>query len=99
MSQQNCWEFKKCGREINGLKTSELGICVASSETRVNGVHNGKNGGRVCWAVAGTLCKGAIQGDAVSKSKNCTKCDFYHFVRKEEVGKFLMSGQIMAMLK
>ena len=22
----NCWEFKKCGREPNGLKAKELGI-------------------------------------------------------------------------
>ena len=99
MSQQNCWEYKKCGREENGSKVQELGICIASTVKKINGVHNGKNGGRACWAIAGTLCKGAVQGSAVSKSKDCTKCDFYQLVRKQEVGKFLMSGQIMRMLK
>lgn len=99
MSQQNCWEFKKCGREENGPKASELGICVASSETRVNGVHNGKNGGRACWAVAGTLCKGARQGDAEAKAKNCMQCAFYLAVKREESKNFLMSGTIIGMLK
>jgi len=34
MASVNCWEFKKCGREPNGLKAIELGICPASIESR-----------------------------------------------------------------
>ena len=62
----NCWEFKKCGREAGGIKTKELGVCIA----------NPKNG-RDCWAVAGTLCGGKIQGTAAEKIGNCRQCDFY----------------------
>ncbi len=30
-----------------------------------------------CWAVAGTLCGGAVQGTAAQKEKNCMLCDVY----------------------
>ena len=56
----NCWEFKKCGREIGGIKVEELGICPAASDTSVNEFNRGQNGGRICWAVAGTFCDGEV---------------------------------------
>lgn len=99
MSQQNCWEFKKCGREENGSKAAELGVCAAFTENRTDGVHRGKNGGRTCWAITGTLCKGAKQGDEEAKRKDCMHCEFYLSVRKEEIKDFMMAGQILAMLK
>jgi len=34
MANQNCWEFKKCERQVGGKKVSELGICPASTETK-----------------------------------------------------------------
>ncbi len=80
----NCWEYKKCGREPGGIKVSELGICIAAKEVRVHGVHGGKNGGRCCWAIAGTLCGGKVQGTAALKLKNCMDCDFYKIVWGEE---------------
>jgi hypothetical protein len=79
----NCWEFKNCGREPNGHNIA-LGICPASLETKVNGIHGGKNGGRCCWAVAGTLCGGEVQGSFGSKVGSCIKCDFYKITWKEE---------------
>jgi hypothetical protein len=51
MNKQNCWEYKKCGREPNGLKALELGICPASTEKKIDKVNSGKNGGRACWAL------------------------------------------------
>ncbi len=80
----NCWDFKKCGRVPGGAKVEELGVCVASTEIRANGVNNGKNAGRACWAVAGTLCGGVVQGTFAMKLGNCLKCDFYKLVMKEE---------------
>ena len=80
----NCWEFKKCGRETGGAKVSELGICPASTDSRFDGTHRGKNAGRSCWIVSGTLCKGEIQGEFAKKHKNCMECDFYKTVREEE---------------
>ena len=58
----NCWEFKVCGREPGGSKVNEFGVCPAAIDKKVNGIHDGINGGRCCWAVAGTLCGGVVQG-------------------------------------
>ena len=80
----NCWQFKKCGREPGGNKVKELGVCPAAIEKKINGVNNGINGGRYCWAVAGTLCGGKVQGTFSLKMSNCMACDFYKMVFKEE---------------
>ena len=77
MTRLNCWEFKKCGREPGGIKAVELGVCPASTEMRLNGVNNGKNAGRTCWAIAGTLCGGKVQGTFALKLGNCMNCQFY----------------------
>lgn len=45
---QNCWEYKKCGREEGGAKASELSVCSAATCTETNGVNEGKNAGRAC---------------------------------------------------
>jgi len=80
----NCWEFKNCGREPNGVNVKEFGVCAAAKEIRVNGVNSGKNGGRSCWAISGTLCDGEIQGTFAMKVSNCSVCDFYKVVSSEE---------------
>ena len=87
----NCWEYKKCGREPNGSKVDELGICPSSTEEALNGVHGGENAGRACWVVAGTLCNGMIQGTFAKKYNNCFECNFFKTVKEEEC-----SNQIMA---
>lgn len=93
---QNCWEFKKCGRETGGAKAQELGVCPATGYADVGaGLNNGKNGGRACWTVAGTLCGGKVQGSYAQKQANCIVCEFYKLVRSEEAGNFkmLLPGQ------
>ena len=75
----NCWEFKNCGRGPG----SEL-VCPAVIETRADGVNRGTNGGRVCWAIAGTLCGGRQQGTYAVKLETCLRCDFCQMVLKEE---------------
>jgi hypothetical protein len=62
----NCWEFKKCGRENGGAKSSELGVCPAWPDH-----------GTDCAYVAGTLCGGKVQGTFASKLSNCMQCEFY----------------------
>jgi hypothetical protein len=84
MPKQNCWEFKKCGREPGGAKTAELGVCAAATEARANGANSGRNGGRTCWVIAGTLCGGAVQGSYAMKLANCMACEFYKLVKSEE---------------
>ncbi len=95
----NCWEFKKCGREPGGNKTEEFGVCVATTEIRANGINKGKNAGRACWAVAGTLCGGIVQGTFAMKLGNCLKCDFYKLVMKEEGSEHQKSKDILKKLE
>ncbi len=99
MGKQNCWEFKKCGREPGGAKEKELGVCKASLETRTNGINNGKNAGRACWAIAGTLCGGKVQGSFAEKLGNCLTCAFYQQVGAEEGPKHQSSKEILNTLK
>ena len=91
MVKINCWEYKKCGREPNGSKVDELGICPSSTEETIDGVHGGKNAGRACWVVGGTLCEGEIQGTFAKKYDNCFECDFFKAVKEEEGSNLMMA--------
>jgi hypothetical protein len=82
--KKNCWEFKKCGREPGGSKVAELGVCPAAQEAMFDGVFGGTNSGRACWVVAGTFCKGEVQGTFAQKFKNCARCEFFRRVQEEE---------------
>lgn len=95
----NCWEFTNCGREPGGKKTQELGVCPASVEARLHGVHHGKNAGRACWVVAGTLCSGEVQGTFGKKFKSCEQCDFYRKAKTEENADFKLSITLLNRLK
>lgn len=88
--KQNCWEFKRCGKEPDGIKIKEMGVCPASSETSCSGINDGKNAGRICWAVAGTFCGGKVQGYFAQKSVSCMSCDFFKKVKQEEDNKFIL---------
>jgi hypothetical protein len=91
MSKTNCWTFMSCGREPGGTKVEDLGICPASQEYHLDGTHGGKNAGRACWAVAGTLCGDEVQGTFAQKYKNCGVCDFYNTVKTEQGEDFQMT--------
>jgi len=84
MGKLNCWEFKKCGRQPGGPKVADLGVCPAAVFTGFDGVHGGKNGGRGCWAIVGSLCGGKIQGTYAQKLLNCWRCEFMNKVKQEE---------------
>lgn len=90
--KKNCWEAKGCGREPGGEKTAEFGICPATTERRLDSIHDGTNGGRACWVIAGTMCKGQVQGTFAQKFNNCQICDFYVSVKEEEFPKFQLSA-------
>lgn len=64
----NCWDVNKCGREKDGENVAKLGECPAFSE----------GAGDACWLIAGTFCKGIVQGSFAEKQSSCTACDFYH---------------------
>ena len=80
----NCWQVMMCGREIGGNKVSELGVCPAADDDSFDGINDGKCGGRICWAVAGTLCGGCTQGTFREKRSSCLDCDFYCMVQEQE---------------
>ena len=95
--KQNCWEYKKCGREPRGNKAKDLGVCAATTDTSSDGLNEGKNGGRICWAVAGTFCGDKVQGTFAEKEPSCMSCDYYKKVKDEEgpVGFILLKpGQV-----
>ena len=98
MAKLNCWEYKKCGRYLGGEKAKQCGTCVAAKETKTNGVNNGKNGGRCCWAVAGTLCGGSAQGSFATKLNNCFDCEFYWHVNSEEGKKAVPLKEILKLI-
>jgi len=91
----NCWEFKRCGREPGGEHARELGVCPAAIEQRLDSVHGGRMAGRACWVVAGTLCKGQVQGTFAVKFGSCEACDFYLAVREEEFPGFQFSSILL----
>jgi hypothetical protein len=89
--RQNCWEFKKCGREPNGIKAAELGVCPVTIYALTDGFNGGKNGGRICWAIAGTfLHLGNMQGIFAKKRLSCVTCKFFNLVESEEGADFMM---------
>jgi len=67
-------------------------------EESLDAVHDGVNAGRTCWIVAGTLCKGEVQGTFAQKFSNCKECDFYISVREEEGTSFELSAVLLARL-
>ena len=87
---QSCWDFKKCGRQPGGARVADLGVCPASIASEADGLNGGRNGGRICWALTGTLCGGKVQGTFAEKLGNCVECDFYRLVGVEQ-GKGLKS--------
>ena len=84
MKKLNCWQIKKCGREIGGDRTDDLGVCPAASDETSNTINGGKNAGRICWAVAGTFCGGRVQGDFAMKTASCMTCEIFKQIKDEE---------------
>ncbi len=98
MGKLNCWEFKKCGRQLGGEKVAELGVCPAASAKCTDGTNCGVNGGRACWAITGTFCGGKVQGSFATKLLNCKECEFYGIVRNEEGANYVGSRHILEKL-
>ncbi len=99
MTKENCWEHKKCGRNPNGDNAHELGICPASIEKRLDNVNHGKNAGRACWVLAGTLCGGKVQGTYASKLGSCLSCEFFKQVTQEEGADFMGTRAVIDKLQ
>jgi len=79
---------KNCGRQHEGSKVAELGICLASQSNQYEGKNNGEFAGRYCWKLAGTLFGGQVQGSFASKMMDCTRCEVFIQVKQEEGDEF-----------
>jgi hypothetical protein len=86
----NCWEIKKCGREPSGTNADSLGVCPAATNEACEGLNHGKNAGRICWAVSGTLCGGVVQGIFALKIDTCLRCEVFRMVSDEEGHDFIL---------
>lgn len=84
MKKHNCWQYKKCGRELGGSQAYEIGVCPAATNVLFDGIHDGINAGRSCWIIPETMCNGEIQGDFEQKAKVCGPCNFYTQLKNEE---------------
>ena len=82
-----------------GEKVSELGICPVATEAQAHGINDGTNGGRSCWAIAGSLCGGKVQGSYAAKLGGCLQCDFFNEVRSQQAARFVNSKEILSILK
>lgn len=99
MRKLNCWEFKRCGRQPGGSNVHDLGECPAACTSATNGLNDGRCGGRVCWAVSGTLCGGQAQGSFAKKIPACLDCDFYKIVAAEQGDRVESINTILTLLK
>lgn len=93
MDRMNCWEVKQCGREPRGKHVDQMGVCPAAQSSSFDGVNRGSCGGRFCWAIAGTFCKGKAQGSYSSKIVSCLQCEFLQQVEREEKERFILTPQ------
>ena len=80
----NCWEYKLCGREPGGDKAVDLGACSAAANIACDGINSGKNAGRICWSIAGTLSGAPVECCFAENQLTCLDCDFYQKVEDEE---------------
>ena len=80
----NCWEYMECGREPGGFEVQKYGICSSSASVEADGMNDGKNGGRICWAIAGTFINGKVTGKYADQKYSCINCDFFKLVSDEQ---------------
>lgn len=95
----NCWEHFACGKEGGHLGDRRSGVCPAAIERRADGVNGGRNAGRACWAIAGTLCGGRVQGGFRDKVRECLRCDFYRLVGVQEGSTYMYTTDILQLLR
>ena len=89
----------ECGREPGGANEDELGICPAALEERLDNINQGRNAGRTCWTVGGTMCFGSIQGTFAKKITTCLQCRFFEMVKDEEGRQWASTKDILKKLK
>jgi hypothetical protein len=77
----NCWEFMKCGREEDGRKVDELGVCPAYPYD-----------GQCCANVAGTFCD-LVQALRAVEHSGCQECPFYNSMHFDKSARMANQGK------
>jgi hypothetical protein len=95
----NCWEYMSCGREPGGSRAVQFGVCSAATDERLDLVHGGINGGRTCWAIAGSSGRKKAGGLFAKGCRDCKECDFYLLVKSEEDRYFWPEGLLLKILR
>ncbi|MBI4862614.1 MAG: hypothetical protein HY815_20495, partial [Candidatus Riflebacteria bacterium] len=80
----NCWQIKRCGRGPDGDPMTEGGRCPAARDQASDGLNGGDRAGRICWAVAGTLCGQTPVGEFVDTEISCLTCEVFRRVVAEQ---------------
>ncbi|MBF0423365.1 MAG: hypothetical protein HQL73_10275 [Magnetococcales bacterium] len=80
MVSANCWEVKGCGLE---RAVSGRDACPAATLEAADGFLGGKNGGRACCFIPGTLCEGQGVCSSKEKEERCMSCSFYHDLKSD----------------
>ena len=92
----NCWYFMKCGREPSGALVHQFGVCPASTEQRLDGIHDGKNAGRACWVVAGSYSEQKRFHCFFARIyEDCKKCEFYAVTKAAEGRTFIEAEKLI----
>jgi hypothetical protein len=73
-------------------------VCPAAVASQADCINGGKNGGRVCWIIAGTMCAGEVAGTFAAKVGDCLACDFYGHVLREEGEQFVSMARVLSKL-
>jgi hypothetical protein len=82
--KMNCWEYMASGRHWDGNGKEGCSQCPVPQMTNYDGINGGRNGGRACWIITGTLCDRDVQLTFAHKLATCLRCDFYLWVKEEE---------------
>ena len=96
MKKTNCWEYMNCGRGPGADANHPMGPCPAASERRAHGVNGGRNGGRACWALAGSFSGREVCGTLGAKLPDCMECSFFRLVGHEEWSDYMGAKAIFA---
>lgn len=84
---KNCWEKNKCGREPGGIKEAKLGTCPVATFSLADGFLGGKNGGRACIFIVGSLASPEFENSCESiqnrTTADCFRCTFFNTLKKK----------------
>ncbi|MBD3402113.1 hypothetical protein GF420_04405 [candidate division GN15 bacterium] len=82
----NCWEFRDCGRERNGVLADVKGVCPVALALEYDGMNDGQAGGRVCWMIRRCPVTASAFPPG-ERTSDCHLCTFYRRVAHEEAGR------------